>query len=246
MRLHRALARAGVASRRHAEELIAAGRVLVNGTPAHVGQSVDIEADRCTVDGERVDLRHQPARWILLNKPAGVMTTRSDPQGRRTVFDLVDADPGLVYVGRLDFDTEGVLLLTSDGEAAHRLTHPSSGLERVYVATVRGDARAAARRALDGVELLDGRATPHRAVAHALPDGRWSLELAIREGRKREVRRICRALKLSVDRLVRTRFGPISLGELQSGESRPLTPGELAALARVGRQRPRGGSSRRR
>ena len=246
MRLHRALARAGVASRRHAEELIAAGRVRVNGAQAHVGQSVDVESDMCTVDGQRVALGEMPARWLVLNKPAGVMTTRSDPQGRRTVFELVNDLPGLVYVGRLDFDTEGVLLLTTDGEAAHRLTHPSSGVERVYVATVRGDARAAARRALQGVELHDGRATAHRAVARALPDGRWELELAIREGRKREVRRMCRELGLAVERLVRIRFGPVTLGDLAVGASRPPTSRELAAIGRVGRDAPGGGSSRRR
>lgn len=246
MRLHRALARAGVASRRHAEDLIVAGRVRVNGAPARLGQTVDVDADACTVDGRRVDLRVEEARWLVLNKPAGVMTTRRDPQGRPTVFELVQDDPGLVYVGRLDLETEGVLLLTSDGEAAHRLTHPSSGLERVYVATVRGDAATAARRALEGVTLHDGPARAHHAVARSLPGGRWELELTLREGRKREVRRICRALGLTIDRLVRTQFGPVRLGDLGSGESRPLSQGELEAISRVGAPGHAGGSSPRR
>src|SRR5688572_8298827 len=136
MRLHRALARAGVASRRRAEVLIGEGRVRVNGVIAHVGQGIDPAADHVEVDGRKVNLLVAPATWIVLHKPAGVMTTRSDPQGRRTVFELVRDVPGLVYVGRLDLETEGVLLLTTDGDAANRLTHPSSEIERVYVAIV--------------------------------------------------------------------------------------------------------------
>src|SRR5919199_2919973 len=150
MRIQRALARAGVASRRHAEALVAAGRVRVNGEVARTGQTVDPARDEITVDGRRVG-RPVAARWLVMNKPAGVLTTSADPAGRTTVFDLLPEIPGLTYVGRLDYLTEGVLLLTTDGDAAHRLTHPSSGVERTYVAIVRGDAAAAARAALKGV-----------------------------------------------------------------------------------------------
>ena len=146
MRIQRALARAGVASRRSAEELVAAGRVKINGTVATTGQSVDPARDTITLDGKKVAAPARPY-WIVFNKPSGIITTRSDPEGRRTVFDLVDDVPGLTYVGRLDYMTEGVLLLTTDGDAAHKLTHPSSEIERTYVASVRGDGGAAARAA---------------------------------------------------------------------------------------------------
>lgn len=233
MRIHRALARAGVASRRKAETLIRAGRVAINGAPATIGQPVDLNKDRVTVDGHPVTLQLTAQRWIVLNKPAGVMTTRRDPDGRPTVFDLVDDVPGLTYVGRLDFLTEGVLLLTTDGDAAHRLTHPSGEVERVYEATVRGDAPAAAKRAPRGVELGDGTANPTWARAVPLGDGRYLFEVGIAEGRKREVRRICKALALEVERLVRTRFGPVTLGNLPSGKTRPLTAREFEDIQRL-------------
>jgi 23S rRNA pseudouridine2605 synthase len=233
MRIHRALARAGIASRRKAEELVRLGRVLVNGSVASVGQVVDPERDAISVDGRPVRTVATGATWIVLHKPAGVMTTRSDPQGRPTVFDLVKNRPGLTYVGRLDLLTEGVLLLTTDGDAAHVLTHPSSEVERVYEATVRGDARAAAREAPRGVPLGDGVAAPTWARAEPLPDGRWTFEVGLTEGRKREVRRMCMALGLAVDRLVRTRFGPVSLGSLPVGASRDLTPAEAGAIKRL-------------
>lgn len=231
MRLHRALARAGVASRRKAEQLIAAGRVRVNGEPAHIGQVIDPDADRVTLDGRSIAVAPTPAVWLVLHKPAGVMTTRSDPGGRPTVFDLVDDVPGLVYVGRLDFDTAGVLLLTTDGAAAHRLTHPSSGVEREYRATVTGDASAAVLRARQGVRLPDGPVTPRRVEASAAGGGRWHFDVVITEGRKREVRRLCSALGLRVERLVRVRFGPVTLGRLAEGRVRPLRHSERAALA---------------
>lgn len=238
MRLHRALARAGVASRRRAEVLIGEGRVRVNGVIAHVGQGIDPAADHVEVDGRKVNLLVAPATWIVLHKPAGVMTTRSDPQGRRTVFELVRDVPGLVYVGRLDLETEGVLLLTTDGDAANRLTHPRSGIERVYVATVTGDARSAAERARRGVMLHDGPVMPKRVTVRRAPEGRgsaerWLFEVVIAEGRKREVRRLCRELGLRVERLVRTSFGPVDLGTLPVGSTRALTGKEKAALAKL-------------
>lgn len=240
MRIHRALARAGIASRRKAEELVAAGRVTVNGTVARTGQSVDPARDTIAVDGKQVALP-RPARWIVLNKPAGVITSANDPEGRRTVFDLVPPEPGLTYVGRLDYMTEGVLLLTTDGDAAHRLTHPSTGVERNYVATVRGSVKAAAAEIRAGVELEDGRVTPESVEVSAgeLPRS-WDLSLTIREGRTREVRRLCEAVGLEVLRLVRTSFGPVRLGALAPGASRPLTNKErdlVLALTKSGHDR---------
>jgi len=233
MRIQRALARAGVASRRKAEELIAAGRVRVNGDVAHTGQVVDPSQDAIVVDGKPLE-PPRAAEWIVLNKPAGVMTTKSDPEGRRTVFDLVPDIPGLTYVGRLDYLTEGVLLLTTDGAAAHRLSHPSSEVERTYVATVLGKGDEAARTAREGVTLEDGPVRPKRIEARKLGRDRWDFEVTITEGRKREVRRLCSALGLGVERLVRTRFGPVHLGDLPIGQTRKLTPRERSALLAVG------------
>ncbi|HEX9310558.1 MAG TPA: pseudouridine synthase [Gemmatimonadaceae bacterium] len=238
MRIQRALARAGIASRRGAEELVAAGRVRINGNLAETGQSVDPRRDRITVDGKPVS---PPAatHWIVLNKPAGVLTTRLDPAGRRTVFELVEDAPGLTYVGRLDYMTEGVLLLTTDGDAAHKLTHPSGELERTYLATVRGDGADAARAAMRGVELEDGLVMPKNVSARRVGRGTWDLEVTIAEGRTREIRRLCAALGLEVQRLVRTKFGPVKLGSLGSGKTRALTAREMeiiTALTKSGGQ----------
>jgi 23S rRNA pseudouridine2605 synthase len=222
MRIQRALARAGVASRRAAEELVAAGRVRINGELASTGQSVDPTSDVITVDGKPV-AAPSTVVWLVLNKPAGIMTTRADPRGRRTVFDLVEDAPGLTYVGRLDYMTEGVLLLTTDGDAAHKLTHPSSEIERTYIATVRGDAAAAVRSARLGVQLEDGLVIPKDIEARSIGRGHWELEITIAEGRNHEIRRFCQALGLFVQRLVRVRYGPVKLGQLPSGETRPLS-----------------------
>jgi 23S rRNA pseudouridine2605 synthase len=222
MRIQRALARAGVASRRKAEELVAAGRVRVNGAVAETGQTVEPGRDEILVDGKEISLPGMHT-WVVLNKPAGVMTTASDPQGRGTVFDLVPPKPGLTYVGRLDYMTEGVLLLTTDGDAAHKLTHPSHEIERTYVATVRGNASEAARIARGGVELEDGFVKPVEIAAIKLTRGLWDLEITLAEGRTREVRRLCEALGLEIERLVRTQFGPVKLGMLPTGKSRALS-----------------------
>ena len=232
MRLQRALARAGIASRRHAESLIAEGRVAVNGRPAQIGQTVDPGRDAITVDGRPIGAP-VAAQWLVLHKPAGVLTTRSDPEGRRTVFDIVAPLPGLTYVGRLDYMTEGVLLLTTDGDAAHRLTHPSREVERTYVAIVRGPAPAAVRAIRQGLELEDGPVRALGADARPLGNRRWELELTITEGRTREVRRICETLDLEVERLVRVSFGPVRLGTLPSGATRPLTVAEQRTIDAV-------------
>lgn len=231
MRIQRALARAGVASRRRSEELIAAGRVTVNGRVAQIGQSVDPDRDEIRVDGSAVSAPAESV-WLVLHKPAGVMTTRADPQGRKTVFDLVPDVPGLTYVGRLDYMTEGVLLLTTDGRAAHALMHPSGEVPRTYVAIVRGDAPSAATRARRGVELDDGSARPTDVSTRSLGAGLHEFVLTITEGRKREVRRLCKALGLTVDRLIRVRYGPVELGDLPAGASRPLSPSERRELER--------------
>src|SRR4051812_23839635 len=232
MRIQRALARAGIASRRKAEDLIAAGRVSVNGTVAVIGQSVDPTADAIMVDGKRIGAPPKTT-WIVFNKPLGVMTTKADPEGRKTVFDYMPDVPGLTYVGRLDFLTEGVILLTTDGGAAHTLTHPSSEVERVYVATVTGDAFDAAERAMEGIELDDGVAQAKRAETRKIGRDRWELEIVLTEGKKREVRRMCSAMGLAVERLVRISYGPVSLGSLAVGATRPLTPNERLGIAHL-------------
>ena len=220
---------------------MAAGRVRINGAVAQTGQSVDPENDAITVDGKKVGVAPTAASWIVLNKPTGVLTTRIDPAGRRTVFELVEDQPGLTYVGRLDYMTEGLLLLTTDGDAAHKLTHPSSEVERTYVATVRGDGADAARAAMRGVQLEDGLVMPRDVSARRIGRGLWELEIVIAEGRTREVRRVCEALGLVVERLVRTKFGPVKLGSLESGKTRPLTAREREIISALGKS---GGNGR--
>jgi len=200
---------------------------------AQTGQSVQPERDKITVDDKLVSMPKK-VTWLVLHKPQGVLTSRPDGSGRQTVFDLVNDVPGLTYVGRLDYLTEGVLLLTTDGEAAHRLTHPSSEIERTYVVTVRGDVPTAVRRARAGLELEDGFVRPTHVDAVQGEDRQWQMTITIREGRTREVRRLCEALELEVRRLVRTQFGPVRLGTLQPGAARALTQREIELIASLG------------
>ena len=226
-RLQKVLARTGFGSRRVCENLIAEGRVRVNGEVASLGQRVDPASDRVEVDAVAVGVRPD-AVYYLLNKPRGVVTTASDPQGRPTVVSLVPAEPRVFPVGRLDVDTEGLLLLTNDGELTHRLTHPSFGVEKEYLAEVQSTPSAAAvRRLREGVELEDGRTAPAK-VALVPPRG---LRLVIHEGRNRQVRRMCEAVGHPVVRLVRTRIGPLVDRDLRPGDWRPLSMTEVRSLA---------------
>jgi len=193
---------------------------------------VDPTSDDIRVDGRRIEAP-RAAEWIVLHKPAGVLTSRPDGTDRRNVFDIVPPVPGLTYVGRLDFLTEGVLLLTTDGEAAHALTHPSRGVERSYLAVVRGDAEGAALEAARGVKLEDGVVTPSDISVRWLRRGVWEFAMTIREGKTHEVRRICETLGLEVERLIRTRFGPVMLGDLAVGAQRGLTLLERRAIEQV-------------
>jgi 23S rRNA pseudouridine2605 synthase len=229
-RLQKVLARAGLGSRRACEELIDAGRVRVNGEVATLGRRVDPEHDRVTLDGVTVSVRPGLV-YYLLNKPAKVVTTARDPEGRPTVVDLVPGEPRVFPVGRLDWDTEGLLLLTNDGDLAHGLTHPSRGVPKTYLAEVTGSpGRAALRRLREGVDLEDGRTAPARArVTQTTPTGA-AVEIVIHEGRNRQVRRMCEAVGHPVRRLVRTRFGPLRDNRLAPGQWRSLTPAEIRAL----------------
>ena len=226
-RLQKVLARAGLASRRACEELIAEGRVTVNGEVADLGRRVDPSTDVIEVDRALVPVAAGLVPY-LLHKPAGVVTTAADTHGRRTVVELVPPEPRVFPVGRLDADTEGLLLLTNDGELAHRLTHPSFGVEKEYLASVQGDpSPAAIRRLREGVELDDGMTAPAKAVRVEA----GVVRLTIHEGRNRQVRRMCEAVGHPVTRLVRTRIGPLADRRLRPGEWRALTPEEVRALA---------------
>jgi 23S rRNA pseudouridine2605 synthase len=229
MRLQRALARAGVASRRAAEELIRNGKVRVDGAVATLGSKVDPDRQKITVGGRPVKL--QARRWLAFHKPLGVVTTASDEEGRRTVLDYIPDPAGLTYVGRLDVMTTGLLLLTTDGEAVHRLTHPRYHIPRRYTALVHGRPTAEVAEAVKRKTLVDGRpVTPSEVRVRPGTEGRSILDVTLTEGRNRIVRRWAEAMGLKVDRLARLSYGPVRLGDLAAGRYRPLTPKEEAAL----------------
>ena len=226
-KLQKVLAKAGFGSRRACEELIEDERVAVNGTTAHLGQRVDPDTDRVEVDGVPVSTKEGLVYYVL-NKPRGVVTTASDPQGRPTVVDLVPGEPRVFPVGRLDYETEGLLVLTNDGDLTHRLTHPSFGIEKEYLAEVEGrPSPAALRRLRHGVELEDGVTAPAKAAL--VSD--TVVRITIHEGRNRQVRRMLEAVGHPVTRLVRTRIGPLAERSLKPGEWRGLTQAEVRSLA---------------
>jgi 23S rRNA pseudouridine2605 synthase len=227
MRLNAYLARAGVASRRKADELIKAGRVRVNGDPGQLNTFV-AAGDRVEVDGRLVE--KQRLAFVLLHKPAGVVTTASDPHGRPTVVDLVELESRVVPVGRLDADTTGALLLTNDGDLAHRLAHPRYGVEKTYVADVDGEPDDETLRALaEGIELEDGRTAPAR-VRRLAPS---RVELVLHEGRKRQVRRMLDAVGHPVRHLHRSDYAGLTLEGLEPGAWRRLEPSEVDRLSRL-------------
>jgi len=224
VRLNAYLARAGIASRRGADELIKAGRVTVNGQPGQLNTFVE-RRDWVEVDGEPVFA--QKLTYVLLHKPPGTVTTARDPKGRPTVVELVDVPERVVPVGRLDADTTGALLLTNDGPLAHRLAHPRYGVEKVYEVEVEGEPdETALQRLAEGVELEDGRSAPARARLL----GPSTIELTLHEGRKHQVKRMCEAVGHPVRRLHRSRYAGLTLDGVEPGDWRELEAAEVQEL----------------
>jgi 23S rRNA pseudouridine2605 synthase len=238
MRLQRVLALAGVASRRAAEELIEAGRVKVDGRVASIGMKADPERQKITVGGRPLPITRR--RWIAFHKPLGVVTTAQDPEGRRTVFDFLDQPRGLRYVGRLDVMTTGLLLLTTDGDAVHRLTHPRYRVERSYTALVHGRPTEEIAALVRQPVAVEGRPVkPVRVRVRPGNAGRSIVDVTLVEGRNRIVRKWCEAMGLKVQRLARLSYGPVRLGDLPVGQSRLLTPHEEAAIYQAIRLKPK-------
>jgi len=238
MRLQRVLALAGVASRRAAEELIEAGRVKVDGRVASIGMKADPERQKITVGGRPLPTTRR--RWIAFHKPLGVVTTAQDPEGRRTVFDFLDQPRGLRYVGRLDVMTTGLLLLTTDGDAVHRLTHPRFRVERSYSALVHGRSTEEIAALVRQPVSVEGRPVkPVRVRVRPGNAGRSIVDVTLVEGRNRIVRKWCEAMGLKVQRLARLSYGPVRLGDLPVGQSRLLTPHEEAAIYQAIRLKPK-------
>ncbi|MDP9068088.1 MAG: rRNA pseudouridine synthase [Actinomycetota bacterium] len=232
-RLQKVLARAGVGSRRAVEEMIERGRIEVNGIRASLGQRIDPAKDLVKVDGSLVPLQEDLVHY-LLNKPAGVVSTADDPEGRPTVVDLIETEARVWPVGRLDLETEGALLLTNDGELTLHLTHPRFGVSKTYVAEVQGSVTPRTARLLArGIELEDGPTAPAQARVLERAATASVVELVLKEGRNRQARRMFEAVGHPVRRLVRTSIGPLKLGRLKPGTYRKLGPAEVRALYRA-------------
>jgi pseudouridine synthase len=239
MRLQRFLAIAGVASRRRGEQLIAAGRVVVNGRVIQTpGSTVDPDRDIVEVDGERIETEKKV--YLLLNKPGGYLSAVTDARGRPTVSELTADLPARLYpVGRLDMDTEGALLMTNDGELCHRLTHPKFGVEKTYHARVRGKpSNAALLKLRKGIDIGEGRTSPARVRLLDVKGSLSRLEIIIHEGRKRQIKRMCKAIGHPVVGLKRVEFAGVRLGRLKPGEYRPLSRAEVSKLKRTARIKP--------
>lgn len=229
-RLQKVLAAAGLGSRRSCEELIAEGRVTVDGEVAELGRRVDPQREEVRVDGQRVNVNPELV-YVMLNKPRGYVTTADDPAGRPTVFDLINVDQRVFAVGRLDMDTEGLLLLTNDGDLAHALMHPSYGVRRTYVAQVNGRPSQRQLRSLTrGVDLEDGPASAESAGILGEGHGKAIVQIVMTEGRNREIRRMLAAVGAPVERLARIAYGGVELGDLRQGRWRPLRPPEVGKL----------------
>jgi pseudouridine synthase len=234
VRLQKAIANAGLMSRRAAEDAIMEDRVAIDGRTARLGDRVDVATQQVTLDGVPIPV-NPDLETYLLYKPAGIISSASDPQGRATVVDLIETDARLYPVGRLDYDSEGLILLTNDGELANRVTHPRYGIQKKYLALVRGrPSQSEIRRLTEGVALEDG---PARAKSARVLDRKGNstmVELTMGEGRNREVRRMFESIGLEVTRLVRTAIGPLNDRSLKPGESRLLTVREITELLASG------------
>ena len=235
-KLQKAIAHSGLMSRRAAEDLIAAGRVTVDGKVAAIGDRVDPATQRVAVDGAQIPVRPGMVTYLVY-KPVGVISTTSDPQQRRTVTDLVPAEPRVYPVGRLDADSEGLILLTNDGDLAELVMHPSHGMSKTYLVMVEGAPGAWVDQLVKGVQLDDGPAFALSARVIDTSTGRTLVEMEMGEGRNREIRRMCEVLGRVVTRLVRTAVGPLTDRDLKPGEWRDLTPEEVSRLYRAGRNR---------
>jgi len=227
MRIHKYLAHAGVASRRHAEEMVAAGKVTVNGRVATVGKIIESDTDVVAVEGKKVAI-DKILVYYLLNKPRGVISAVTDPDGRRTVVSLVPGGHRLYPVGRLDYDSEGLMLLTNDGDLAYQITHPKFEINKTYHVLIKGVMNEKSIGYLESGVTIEGHKTAPAIVtiAEAQPNNTW-IDITIHEGRNRQIRKMCEAVGYPVMRLIRTKLGPWELGDLGSGKYRTLKPEDV-------------------